>query len=124
MKKGLRQGEPLSLFLYLIVVEGLSILINQAVEAGVLKPSVIEKDKVSISHLQYADDTMFICNGDKENLLVIKRILRLFELISGLKVNYNKSLLHEWNIDANTVEKEVIKLGCETGEARNSRILD
>lgn len=113
LKRGLHQGDPISPFLYLLVAEGLSLLTQRAVEEGLLKPVVIGKKKVFISHLQYADDTVFLCNGKLENLKVIKRILRLFELFYGLKVNFNKSLLHGWNMQEEIMETGASLLGCE-----------
>lgn len=59
LNKGLRQGDPLSPFLYLLVVEGLNLLVNRAVEIGCLEAAVIGTKKIPVSHLQYADNTMF-----------------------------------------------------------------
>lgn len=59
-----------------------------------------------ISHLQFADDTLIIGENSEKNVCVIKAILQLFELVSGLKVNFHKSLLlgvhveHQWLVDA------------------------
>lgn len=64
------------------------------------------------------DDSIFMCDGEKENLQVIIRILRLFELMSSLKVNYNKSTLYGWNIDENLIEEGVDLLGYEKGESQ------
>ena len=46
---------------------------------------------VKVSILQYADDTIFFGEASLENVKVIKTILRVFELASGLKINYAKS---------------------------------
>lgn len=70
LKKGLRQDDPISPFLYLIVAEGLGMLTNKAVELGLLKPAVIGRKNVAVSHLQYADDTVFLCSGEIKNLRV------------------------------------------------------
>lgn len=64
LERGLRQGDPLSPFLYLIVVEGLSVLVNKAVEIGLLESTELGREKMKISHLQYADDTIFLTSGD------------------------------------------------------------
>ena len=47
--------------------------------------------EVSISLLQYADDTIFFGEASMENIKAIKSILRTFELASGLKINFAKS---------------------------------
>ncbi|MCI16322.1 LINE-1 reverse transcriptase like, partial [Trifolium medium] len=58
---------------------------NKAVSMAYFKPFVVNRSGVSISHLQYADDTLFIGEACVENLWSIKAILRWFELMSGLK---------------------------------------
>ncbi|KAL8515454.1 hypothetical protein ACS0TY_014229 [Phlomoides rotata] len=50
----------------------------KAVEIGLIEGAEIGKDKVMVSHLQYADDTIFTCNGKLEILW------RLKELYTGL----------------------------------------
>lgn len=54
------------------------------------------------------------------DLKVIKRILRIFELMSGLKVNYNKSLLYGNNIQEKLMEEGAALLGCERGRGHFS----
>jgi len=52
-----------------------------------------------ITHLQYADDTLIFPPNDYSSLLHAKRILRWFEIISGLKANFYKSFLIGINLD-------------------------
>ena len=49
------------------------------------------KDGIEISILQYADDTIFFNETSMQNVKVFKEILRIFEMVSGLKINYAKS---------------------------------
>jgi hypothetical protein len=56
-----------------------------------------------ISHLQYADNTLFIGEPCVENLWAIKAILRWFELMSGLQVNFGKSKLYSVNVNQGLV---------------------
>lgn len=86
----MRQGDPLLPFLFILAAEGLSRLTEAACGLGTLKSALIGSNRVSIFHLQYADDVVFFCNGEDENLIILKRILRLFELISGLKVKFQQ----------------------------------
>ena len=48
-----------------------------------------QKDEINI--LQYADDTLFFGTATMDNIRVLKSILRIFEMDSGLKINYAKS---------------------------------
>ncbi|KAL8514362.1 hypothetical protein ACS0TY_013467 [Phlomoides rotata] len=72
-------------------------------------------EKIRVSHLQYADDTIFTCSGKLENIYVIKDILRNFKLLSGLNVNFNKSSLMGLNMDRANLEHMADVLGCEVG---------
>lgn len=46
-----------------------------------------------ISHLQFADDTLLFCNVNREKPVSVRVVFRCFKLVSGLKVNLNKSLV-------------------------------
>lgn len=74
LQKGLRQGDSLSSFLFLIVAECLSLIIKKVVNLDVLKLVEIGKDKAHVTHLQYADDTIFVSLGSTENVKAIKHI--------------------------------------------------
>jgi len=59
--RGLRQGDPLAPFLFLVVVEGLAGLVRQATKANLLKGVKVGFDEVDTCILQFADDTFFVC---------------------------------------------------------------
>ena len=86
--KGLRQGDPLSPYLFVIGMEALSCLINRAVNGNYLSSIRIANERgedLSISHLLYADDTLIFCEDDLEQLKFLSWILMWFEAMSGLK---------------------------------------
>lgn len=116
MERGLRQGDPLSPFLYLIAAEGLSLLMKKAVEVGLVESTVIGGEGVMVSHLQFADDTIFTCSGKYENIRAIKQILRNFELLSGLRVNLKKCCLIGMNIEEEVVSNCANYLDCSVGK--------
>jgi hypothetical protein len=88
IQRGLKQEDPLATFLFLLVVEGLSGAIRSADERNMFTGFKVGNTGLSVSHLQYADDTLFIGEVSLENLWSVKAILRSFELASGLKVNF------------------------------------
>nr|GFA07128.1 hypothetical protein [Tanacetum cinerariifolium] len=59
MERGLRQGDPLSYFLFLIVAEALQVMFIEACNKGIFRGLYIANEGVNISLLQYADDTLF-----------------------------------------------------------------
>lgn len=89
LERGLRQ-DPLSPFLYLLVEKGLSCLLSRAVEQGMFEPKNIRNDNLRIAHLQYDDDTILLGAGHVENVHAMRYLLKYFELLSWLKVNYIK----------------------------------
>ena len=97
LQRGLRQGDPLSPFLFDIAVEGLTVLFNRAFSIGYFRG--LEIDHGFITHLQYTDDTLIFSPTNHESLQHVKRILRWYEIISGLKVNFYKSSLIGINLD-------------------------
>ncbi|XP_071713621.1 uncharacterized protein [Rutidosis leptorrhynchoides] len=115
LKRGVRQGDPLSPFLFIIAAEGLNILTKMAVERGMYKGVEVGKDKVVISHLQYADDTIFFGEWSRRNARNLMYLLECFEWASGLKVNYNKSQLFGIGISNDNVEALASWCSCLAG---------
>jgi len=64
--------------------------------------------------LQYANDTLFFCEVTKENIFVLKSIIRCFELASGLKVNYSKRRLGGKSVDTTTIRRYATIMNCDT----------
>ncbi|KAK2457641.1 hypothetical protein QL285_004890 [Trifolium repens] len=96
--RGLKQGDPLAPFPFLLVVEGFSGVMRKAVELSLFKGFSIGRLPVVISHLQYVDDTLCIGEASLEYLWTLKAILRGFEMAYGLKVNFWKSGLIGVNV--------------------------
>lgn len=107
-KRGLRQGDPISPYLFTLVMEVLTLMIKRQV-------SMEEKfkyhwgcKKLKITSLCFADDLMLFCHGDKVSASVIRRALDEFCLSSGLRPNMNKSTIYFGNVTE--VVKQKIKL--------------
>ena len=90
MARGLRQGDPLSPFLFNLVGEGLNMLLNKARMMHMFEGYPVTSNLI-ISHIQYTDDTLILCKPRVMNLIAIKRVLRSVELVFGLKINFYKS---------------------------------
>lgn len=116
MGRGLRQGDLLSPFLYLVVAEGLSRLMSLACSRGSYNPVKVGKDEVLVSHLQYADDSILFGEAKKENLEILKSVLWSFEWFSGLKINYRKSCLMGIGVEDNILANWANYLNCSLGD--------
>ncbi|KAJ6925966.1 hypothetical protein NC651_010415 [Populus alba x Populus x berolinensis] len=91
LEKGLRQGDPLSPFLFNIAVQGLSCILQRGCDLGLIEGVSIGQAGFHLSYLQFADDTLIFSSASLESMQNVKRILLCFELMSGLKVNFSKS---------------------------------
>ncbi|XP_026435838.1 uncharacterized protein LOC113333628 [Papaver somniferum] len=87
--RGLRQGDPLSLYLFLFCMEALSGTLIHAEELGSISGIKICKDAPSINHLLFADDCMVFCKANKAEARNLKDILNIFGDTSGQLINFN-----------------------------------
>ena len=97
--KGLRQGDPLSPFLFTIVADVLSRMLLRVEERSMLEGFNVGRNRTRVSHLQFADDTIFFSSTCVEELQTLKFILLVFGQISRLRVNLDKSNLYGINLD-------------------------
>ena len=72
-------------------------------------------DPVVLSHLQFADDTILLCEKSWANIRATRAILLLFEDLSSLKVNFSKSLLVGINISGSWLSEAATVLNCKVG---------
>ncbi|XP_019429814.1 PREDICTED: uncharacterized protein LOC109337317, partial [Lupinus angustifolius] len=115
MARGLRQGDLIAPFLFLIVAEGLGGIMRFVVSKKIFTGYSVGRDKIVISHLQYADDTLLIGENSVDNIMVLKSILKCFELVSGLKINFHKSSFIGIKADPSFVQVAVNRLLCGVG---------
>jgi retron-type reverse transcriptase len=87
--RGVRQGDLLSPFLFILAMDPLQRMIETATDAGFLGRVLPKAAKLRCS--LYADDAGVFVRADKEDLKVLKRILEVFEGCSGLKINFDKN---------------------------------
>lgn len=115
VKRGLKQGDPLAPFLFLLVTEGFNGLMKNAVRRNLFKGFEIKNGGLVIYHLQYAGDPLCIGEPTVDNLWTLKAMLRKFEMASGLKVNYHKSSLIGINVPRDFLEVACGFLHCREG---------
>ncbi|GKD16732.1 RNA-directed DNA polymerase, eukaryota, reverse transcriptase zinc-binding domain protein, partial [Tanacetum coccineum] len=109
--KGLKQGDPLSPFLFILVMESLHLSFQRVIDAGLYSGLKINSS-VNISHLFYADDAIFIGQWSDLNIDTLVRVLDCFFRASGLRINMCKSKILGINVEASKVQDAANKLGC------------
>ncbi|XP_058756589.1 uncharacterized protein LOC131629807 [Vicia villosa] len=116
VEKGLRQGDSLSPFIYVIVAEGLKGMVSRAMDLGEYAGFDVRRS-CNVNLLQFADDKLMVSEGSWKKVWTIKAILRGFRLVSGLGINYQKSKLIEVNVNENFLEFASSFLSCGSQES-------
>lgn len=79
---------------------------------GIIKGVQIGTDVVMLSHLQFAGDSILFCKAEEEEVRSLKRILRCFEVMSGLRINYHKSQVCGVGVSDESLARFVSILNC------------
>lgn len=91
--RGLRQGDPLSPYLFILCTEVLSGLCQQALRTGTLPGVKVARNCPPINHLLFADDTMFFSKFSSTSCAALTSILHRYESASGQSINRSKSAI-------------------------------
>nr|GEW82553.1 RNA-directed DNA polymerase, eukaryota [Tanacetum cinerariifolium] len=111
--RGLRRGDPLSPFLFIMVMESLQVSFQRLIDKGMFDPILVGKENtMPISHLFYADDAMFIGKWSYFNVSVLMMMLHSFFLASVLKVNIHKISLYGAGVRNTDVHLMADSFGC------------
>ena len=92
--RGIRQGDPISLYLFLLAAEGLSCLIKARIQSSNLKGIMVAPSAPVVSHLLFADDSLLFFRASTENAWEIHDVLQVYCRASGQQVNMEKSSIH------------------------------
>lgn len=107
LQRGVRQGDPISPYIYIMCAEGLSSIIRRHEEMGLLHGCTIARGAPTISHLLFAGDCYLFFRATKTEAGVMKRILCRYERLSGQMINYAKSLVTFSSNTSEVSRKEV-----------------
>ncbi|GKA81332.1 RNA-directed DNA polymerase, eukaryota [Tanacetum coccineum] len=109
--KGLKQGDPLSPFLFILVMESLHLSFKRVEDAGMFNGIKINSS-MTLSHMFYADDAIFMGQWSKRNIDTLMYMLKCFERASGLSINLSKSKLMGLAVSIEKVEEVTRHIGC------------
>ena len=91
--RGIKQGDPLSPYLFLFCAEGLFAMIRKAEEARNLQGILSDDGGVCLSHLLFADNSFIFCQATMEKCQRLLTILKQYEVALGQAVNRQKTTL-------------------------------
>ncbi|GKA68670.1 putative RNA-directed DNA polymerase [Tanacetum coccineum] len=95
---GLRQGDPLSPYLFTLVMEVLNLMIKRNVSMNPQFKYHWQCKDLKLTHLCFADDLMLFCHGDSKSVDVLKKAIDEFGSVSGLFPSFPKSTVFFGNV--------------------------
>ncbi|GKE02211.1 putative RNA-directed DNA polymerase, partial [Tanacetum coccineum] len=116
LHRGLRQGDPLSPFLFIIAMEGLHIAMEDAKAAGLFHGLNLDNIGLHLSRLLYADDVIFMGEWSDSNVRHLLIILHYFHMSSGLKINLSKSYIYGIGVSNATVTNLANEISVRPGK--------
>nr|KYP67223.1 hypothetical protein KK1_013547 [Cajanus cajan] len=108
-ERGLRQGDPLSPYLFVFCMEQLALRISELHLSGIWNPLSLSQGGLQLTHLFFADDVMLFCQASVNQVELVNIVLKEFSEASGLTINLDKSKF--------VVSKKVDRLQVEELEA-------
>jgi hypothetical protein len=89
--RGIRQGDPLSPYFFILCAEGLSSLLFKAENDLLITGLPVRRGGIRINHLFFADDSLLFCKSNIFEWMQIQEILDVYERASGQKINKEKT---------------------------------
>ncbi|CAM8965988.1 unnamed protein product [Rhodiola kirilowii] len=118
-ERGIRQGDPLSPYLFVLCMEWLARRLERALQLGDIQGIQVSRSAPPVSHLMFADDCILFVKADVDNIMRLKSILKEFEEISGQRINYCKS---EFFVGCNVCPELARCIGSILGMKKVNRI--
>lgn len=114
LHSNLRQGNPLSLFLFISVMEGLHATMDDALVHGLFCWAKVAIEGSSVSHFFYVGDALFKREWNKANIANLVILLKCFYIVSGVDINLQNSNLLGIGVLLADVQNMAIITACRT----------
>ncbi|KAL6210288.1 hypothetical protein ACLB2K_015521 [Fragaria x ananassa] len=114
-QRGLRQGDSISPYLFLLCAEAFSLLIMEAEARGHLHGVKICPRAPTISHLLFADDSFVFFRATEEECETVREVLLKYEMVTGQQVNFQKSCV---SFSRNVTLEQQVELATKLGITR------
>lgn len=112
--RGLRQGDSLSLFLFILVTKVLHLAMDKVVELGLIEDFQNVILGQIFTHLQFTNNTILFLREDENEVSNAKYILRCFEILLGLSINFKKSCLVGFDVNEEILYRMAAICKCKT----------
>lgn len=109
--RGLRQGCPLSPFLYILMVDSLSRKLTSEKQNGSIPGIRIVKGIAPVNHALFADDSLLLGGASPRIANSFRTILKKFCSISGALISERKSVVYGWNTEQRAIDKIASDMG-------------
>lgn len=112
-KRGVRQGDPLSLFLFILAADVLSKIFNKGKQVNILQglgPPCF--DNLALTNCHYADDTILFLRATPPVVMAAWWAMKAFEAVSGIKINLDKTEMY--GLNTNHISELASTFRCST----------
>ena len=121
--RGLRLGDPLSPYLFLLCADGFSSLINNAVRNNMLSGISICRGCPMVTHLFFADDSLLFCKASTQECQNLMAILDLYEAAFGQKINADKSSIFFSTNTPSELKDEIMEVMGPMQDSKHNKYL-
>ncbi|WZY89463.1 hypothetical protein YC2023_046198 [Brassica napus] len=111
-KTGLRQGDPLSPILFVMMMNVLSWMLNKAAAEGSFAYHH-DCSHLQLTHLCFADDLLIFLEGTEDSLTGVLAVLSEFEHMSGLAVNIEKTSMFSCGVSDDCLQRIASRFGLQ-----------
>ncbi|XP_042959546.1 uncharacterized protein LOC122294694 [Carya illinoinensis] len=116
--RGIRQGDPMSPYIFIICAEALTSLLNQAEKHKEITPIHIGRGPITINHLFFADDNLLFCQANPKELMYLLDTLAVYEQASGQMLNKEKSSVFFSKNSKKETKEQILQLaGVKTNDS-------